>query len=160
MRDKPDSLPRPAPPDGSPYGLLVSGLQTRLRAEAANAYAGTARASDGGVDVYLTSVDASVSRVVEQVRAATGGQVPIHMVTGMRNTLATLEGVRSQILARRNELLARGIKIVEFGVHVTANRVRVGVKGLTADAAASLIAEFGADRILVFEGGEYIPVST
>jgi hypothetical protein len=127
--------------------------------EAANAYAGTARASDGGIDLYVTSLDAGVSRVVDQLRAANGGQIAIHIVSGMKNTLATLQSVRNEILARRKEFSARDIKIVELGVHVRANRVRVGVKGLTAAAAASLIAEFGADRIVVFEGGEYAPVS-
>jgi hypothetical protein len=33
------------------------------------------------------------------------------------------------------------------------------VKGLIPGAAEYLAAEFGADRILVFEGGEYAPAS-
>lgn len=73
------------------------------------------------------------------------------------NSLATLNAVRDEILARRQHFLDRGIRIVEFGVDGAANRVRVGVKGLTDSSAAYLIAEFGAERIYVFEGGEYAP---
>ncbi len=40
-----------APPDLSPYRRLVSALQTRLSAEAATSFAGTARASDGATAI-------------------------------------------------------------------------------------------------------------
>lgn len=149
----------PAPPDSSPYRALVSALRTRLSAEAATSFAGTARASDGGIDVYVTAADASVNAIVQELSGAIGG-VNVHIVDGMKNSLATLESVRDEILARRQALMARGINVVELGVHVTANRVRVGVKGLTDGAAAYLAAEFGADRILVFEGGEYAPTQS
>lgn len=155
-REPPGTPPRPAPPEPSPYRMLVSALQTRLSAKAATSFAGTARASDGGIDVYVTAADASVDAIVQELSGAVGG-VNVHIVDGMKNSLATLESVRDEILARRQALLARDIRVVEFGVHVTANRVRVGVKGLTEGAAAYLTAEFGVDRILVFEGGEYAP---
>lgn len=119
--------------------MLVSALQTRLSAKAATSFAGTARASDGGIDVYVTAADASVDAIVQELSGAVGG-VNVHIVDGMKNSLATLESVRDEILARRQALLARDIRVVEFGVHVTANRVRVGVKGLTEGAAAHLTA--------------------
>jgi len=107
----------------------------------------------------VTAADASVNASVQELTAAIGG-VNVHIVDGVKNSLATLESVRDEILARRQALLARGIKVVELGVHVTANRVRVGVKGLTDGAAADLAAEFGTDRILVFESGEYAPTQS
>lgn len=80
----------------------------------------------------------------------------VHIVDDM-NSLATLNALRDEILARRQEFRDRGIQIVEFGVDLAANRVRVGVKGLTQSSAAYLITEFGADQIYVFEGGQYAP---
>jgi len=155
---KPPATPaRAAPAEPSPYHKLLSALQSRLSIEAATSFAGTARRSDGGIDVYLTAADAPVNAIVQELRRAACGGLNVHIVDGMKNNLATLESVRDEILARRPALLARGIKVVELGVHVTANRVRVGVKDLTDGAAAYLAAEFGADRILVFEGGEYAP---
>ena len=92
-----------------------------------------------------------------ELRSAVGGGANVRIVDGMKNSAGALESVRDEILARRPALVARGIQVVELGVHVTANRVRVGVKGLTDGTAAYLATEFGADRILVFEGSEYAP---
>ncbi len=142
-------------PEPSPYHMLLSALQTRLSVEAATSFAGTARGSDGGIDVYVTAADARVNAIVQELRSAVGGGANVRIVDGMKNSVATLESVRDEILARRPALFARGIQVVELGVHVTANRVRVGVKGLTDGTAAYLATEFGADRILVFEGSEY-----
>ena len=120
-------------------------------------FAGTTRASDGGINLHVTAADASLRGVVRQLSEAVGGQVTVHIVDGMKSSLATLNTVQGEILARRQQLMDRGIQIVEFGVDVAANRVRVGVKGHTQGSAAYLSAEFGADRIYVFEGGEYQP---
>lgn len=127
-----------------------------MSAEAATAFAGTARARDGGIDLYVTVADAKVNAIVQEVSATVPG-VSVHVIDGLTNNLVTLESVRDAILAGHQSLQARGINVVEFGVHTTANRVRVGVNGLTPDAAAYLNAEFGADRLLVFEGGEFAP---
>jgi len=53
-----------APPEPSPYHMLLSALQTRLSVEAATSFAGTARGSDGGIDVYVAAADARVNAIV------------------------------------------------------------------------------------------------
>jgi hypothetical protein len=66
--------------------------------------------------------------------------------------LATLERVRDQITARQRELAAAGVNLTQWGADIVANRVRIGVHGLTPKISADLAQEFGADRILVVEG--------
>ena len=52
--------------------------------------------------------------------------------------------------ARAQELLDDGVPLVQFGVHIPANRVRIGLEGLTPEIAESLRREFGPDQIEVF----------
>lgn len=144
----------------SPYQVLLSALNTRLSGESSSTFAGTTRASDGGINLYVTAADARLREVVQQLSAQAGGQVSVKIIEGAANSLSTLKQVQGQILARHQELVSRGIRIVEFGVDVTRNRVRVGVKGLTPAAAAYLTAEFASDLIYVFEGGEYSSVAS
>jgi len=76
----------------------------------------------------------------------------------MKNSLVSLETVFARVKARAQELLDQGVSLVQFGVHIPANRVRVGVEGLTPEIADSLRREFGSDQIEVFEGQRFQPV--
>jgi len=76
----------------------------------------------------------------------------------MKNSLVSLETVFARVKARAQELLDQGVSLVQFGVHIPANRVRVGVEGLTPEIADSLRREFGPDQIEVFEGQRFQPV--
>jgi len=95
--------------------------------------------------------------VVEEVHASTGRRVPVRIVPGMKNSLMTLGAVFALVKARAQELLDYSVPLVQFGVHIPANRVRIGVEGLTPEIAESLRREFGPDQIEVFEGQRYQP---
>jgi hypothetical protein len=148
-----------APPEPSPYRELLRALDARLRVEAPTRFAGTARSSDGGINVYVTAADASVNAVVEALQTAVGGSINVYVVSGLKYSLATLESLRDELLAQHQTLAARGIRLVEFGIDVRSNKVRVGVNRLDASKTAYLNAHFGRDRIEVFEGGEWEPTS-
>lgn len=148
-----------APPEPSPHHELLRGLNARLRAEVPTRFAGTARSSDGGIDVYVTAADASVSAIVHALQTAVGGTINVCVISGLKYSLATLESLRDELAAQHQTLAARGISLVELGVDVRSNKLRVGVERLDASKIAYLNAHFGEDRIEVFEGGEWEPTS-
>ncbi len=150
-------VPKPARPDDSPFASLQRALEPRLRTEAHGAFAGIGRGADGALEVYATVSDSALMAVVEEVHGSTSRRVPVRIVPGMKNSLLTLEAVFARVKARAQELLDHGVPLVQFGVHTPANRVRVGVEGLTPEIAESLRREFGPDQIEVFEGQRYQP---
>ena len=124
-------IPKPAKPDDSPFALLTRGLDSRLRAEAPSSFAGMARKADGVFEVYATVADSAFIAVVEAVRASSGYQGPVRVVPGMRNSVASLDAVFARVKARANGLQEEGVMLVQFGVNILANRVGLGVEGLT-----------------------------
>jgi hypothetical protein len=95
--------------------------------------------------------------IVEEVHSSTGRRVPVRVVPGMKNSLISLEAVFGRVRARAQELLDDGVPLVQFGVHIPANRVRLGVERLTPEIADSLRREFGPDQVEVFEGQRFQP---
>jgi len=148
---------RAASPEPSAYRVLLQALNARLREEAPTSFAGTGPSSDGGINVFVTEGEASVDAVVQALQAFVGGTVKVHLISGLKWSLATLESLRDELLAQRQALAVRGINLVEFGVDVRSNRVRVGVTRLDPSTSAYLKARFGEDRIAIFEGGEWEP---
>jgi hypothetical protein len=148
--------PRAAPPDSSPLTLVAAGLDTRLRVETPNSFAGLVFGPDGGIDLYVTVADPVLDRVVHEVRASIGTAVPVRIMAGMNNSLLVLEAVFDHIRGQHAALAARGVQITELGVGILANRVRVGVKGLTSETRALLVARFGAGQVEVYEGQPWI----
>jgi hypothetical protein len=149
--------PKPARPDDSPFPSLARALDERLRAEAPGTFAGIVQGPDGAVEVFVTVSDPTLGALVEDVHASTGRRVPVRVVAGMKNNLASLESVFARVRARAQELHDHGVALVQFGVHVPANRVLLGVEGLTREIAESLGREFGSDQVEVFECGLYRP---
>jgi len=145
---KPPSAPRSARPDDSP----ASRLQTKLRAVAPSSFAGLVVDRDRSLIVYATVVEPAITDAIGEVQASTAGGIAVRVVSGLSNSLATLESVRDQITARQPDLTARGVKLTQWGPDIVANRVRIGVHGLTPEISADVEREFGADRILVVEG--------
>ena len=150
--------PRAAPPEDSPFPSLAVALDARLCADAPDKFAGIVRGADGAVEVYATVSDPALIALVEEVHASTGRRIAVRIVAGMKNNLASLESLFERIRARAQELQDHGIPLVEFGVHIPANRVRLGVEGLTPAIAESLRREFGSDQVEVFEGSRWEPV--
>jgi len=148
---------RAALPEPSVYHALLNALNARLRAEAPIWFAGTAQSVDGGITIYVTAAHASVNAIVQALQTAVGGTINVHVISGLKYNLATLESLRDELLAQHQTLAARDISLVEFGVDVRSNKVRVGVTRLDASKIAYLNAHFGEDRIDVFEGGEWEP---
>jgi hypothetical protein len=142
------NAPRPARPYVSPAGQL----ETKLRAVAPDSFAGLALDGDRSVVVYATVVEPALTSAITEVQASTPGGLTVRLVSGLNNSLATLERVRDQITARQRELAAAGVNLTGWGADIIANRVRIGVHGLTPKISADLAQEFGADRILVVEG--------
>jgi hypothetical protein len=145
---KPASAAGTARPDDSP----ASRLQTKLRAVAPSSFAGLVVDGDRSLIVYATVVEPALSDAISEIQASTPGGVAVRVVSGLKNSLATLESVRDQISARQRDLSAQGVMLTNWGPDIVANRVSVGVHGLTPKISADLAREFGADRILVVEG--------
>ena len=116
-----------------------------------------ARKPDGVFEVYATVADSAFLAVVEAVRASSGYEGLVRVVPGMKNSLASLDAVFARVRARAQELQVEGVMLVQFGVDILANRVGLGVEGLTPETADSLRREFGPDHVKVFEGQRYQP---
>jgi hypothetical protein len=145
--------PKAATPDDSPFRSLARTLDARLRADAASAFAGIVRGTDGAVEVYVTVSDAALTALVDEVHGSTGRRIPVRVVAGMKNSLASLESLFARVRGEAEEVRRRGIPLVSYGVHIPANRVRLGVEGLTPEIAESLRREFGPDQVEVTVGG-------
>jgi hypothetical protein len=147
--------PTAARPDDSPFPSLARALDARLRAEAPGTFAGIVRGSDGAVEVYATVTNATFISLVEEVHASTGRRIPVRIVAGLKNSLASLESLFARVRVEAEEVRKRGIPLISYGVHIPANRVRLGVDGLTPDIAESLRREFGPDQVEVRADGPY-----
>jgi hypothetical protein len=147
--------PRAASPDNSPRAVTVRTL-LRLRQEDPDSFAGLGQSADGSLELLVTRSTAATTKAIDDARRLSGDQVPVRVVEGLRFSRAALEHLRDQILARHAELRSRGINITEFGVDEHANRVRVGIKGLTPQMADLVALEFGADMLNIVEGGEWV----
>jgi hypothetical protein len=154
MKDR-SYVPRAAQPDDSPFASLARALDARLRADTPGTFAGIVRGSDGSVEVYATVADPVLTALVDEVHAATGRRIGVRVIAGMKNSLASLEDLFARVRGRADELRQQGTSLVQFGVHIPANRVRLGVEGLTPEIAESLRSEFGRDQIDVFEGQRF-----
>jgi hypothetical protein len=106
---------------------------------------------DRSVVVYTTVVEPALTAAIAEVQASTPGGLAVRVVSGLTNSLATLEMIRDRITARQRELAVQGVNLTSWGADIIANRVRIGVHGLTPKITADLAREFGADRILVVE---------
>lgn len=157
---QPSPTPKPTVPTGraqpstDPRNMLVAELDPRLRAGAADVFAGLYGAPDGAVQVFVTEETPAVRSIVASseasVRAAApaGRPVPaVRIVPGKANSLAELERIRDALRARRSEFRARGIELTGFGANIAKNKTEIGVKTLTPQIKADLGREFGADKI-------------
>lgn len=127
----------------------------RLRQEDPDSFAGLVQSADGSLEIMVTSSTAATVKAIDDARRLSGDALPVRVVEGLRFSHAVLEHLRDEILARHTQLRSRGINITEFGVDERANRVRVGIKGLTPQMADLVALEFGADMINIVEGGEW-----
>jgi hypothetical protein len=94
---------------------------------------------------------------VEEVHASTGRRIPVRIVAGKKHSLASLESLFARVRAEAEELRDRGIPLISYGVHIPANRVRLGVEGLTQEVDELLRREFGTDQVEVCEGQRFQP---
>ena len=146
--------PRAALPDNSPRAVMARTL-LRLREEDPDSFAGLVQSADGSLELLVTTSTAATAKAIRDARTLSGDAIPVRVVEGLRFSHAVLEQLRDEILARQAELRSRGINITEFGVDDRANRVRVGIKGLTPQMAKLVALEFGADMLNIIEGGEW-----
>jgi hypothetical protein len=151
---------RAAIPDPSPAAVLARTLEARLRSEQQAAFAGLVLGRDGVLEVLTVGSDARVTNLVNEIRLAVAPQAGVRIVAEQQNSLATLEQLRDQITASREAFAALGITIVEWGVDIRVNRVRVGLLDPTPAATALLTQKFGADRISVVKGHPFSATGT
>jgi hypothetical protein len=157
--------PKPSPgppvaaqPSTDPRDMLAAQLEPRLRAGAADVFAGLYGAPDGAIQVFVTRDTPAVRAIItdseESVRAASppGRPLPaVRVVPGKANSLAELERMRDAAGARYDEFRARGIEITQYGADTTKNKTNIGVKTLTPQIKAFLENQIGADKIDVFQ---------
>ena len=127
----------------------------KLRREEPESFAGTLMRPDGSLELRVTRFTPAVARAVETAKRSSCGAIAVNVVEGLRYSLAELEVKRDEILRRADDLAARGVRITGFGVDIRANRVRVEVKALDPQKAVVIADEFGADKVELFNGGEW-----
>jgi hypothetical protein len=130
-----------------------------LRDAEPDVFAGTLMHPDESLELRVTRLTPAVVRAVERATRSTGGAVGIDVVDGFRYSMLALELKRDEIHARVDDLASRGVRVTTLGVDVRANEVQVGVKDLNEQKASLLAAEFGTDKIDIFDGGEWIAVT-
>lgn len=81
------------------------------------------------------------------------------MISGYKNSLASLEHIRDEITSRHDELLARGINVTVWGADIRDNKVKIGVKDLTPGAKIFLVHAFGPSHVEVVEDTGVVPTS-
>lgn len=94
---------------------------------------------EGGVPVFLFTDPAGQA---EAIRARLPGATAF-LIAAAPYTEAKLLAVQAEIEARREALRAQGIPLISTGLDTPANKVVVGVEGLTSNMTAALVAEFG-----------------
>jgi len=112
------------------------------------------------LEVLTVGSDRRFADRVNEIRLGTAPQTGVRIVTGQRNSLVTLEQLRDQITASREAIAALGITVVEWGVNLRMNKVRVGVLDPTPEAVTLLKQRFGADLIEVVQGHPFVGRAT
>jgi hypothetical protein len=143
--------PRAAPPE--PRSLLVSTLADELRKRCPRTFAGLGYAPDGTLEVFSTG-DETLDAVVSRFTSEAPG-FHMRVVNGRLNSVSDLEAIRDKILERMRAGRMPAIQILELGLDVRSNCVRVGVASLTPETIAALELEYGAHRLCVVQGGMY-----
>jgi hypothetical protein len=113
---------------------------------------------DGRVEIYSTG-DPALAAAVRNIERASDRTVPVRIISGMTNSYADLRALQAQVDARRSEFRVRGIELANSSVDIRANRLSLGVIGVTTQQRDFLEAEFGADRVLVAEGQRFTVAS-
>lgn len=138
--------PRAALPEER--GARVGKLVGQLRERCPRTFAGVAYARDGMLEVYSTG-DPELDAIVAQFATHTADP-QVRVVADRRNSLYDLEALRDHLLAR----LRAGdlpVTVLELGVNIVGNCVRVGIDPLSDDSVALLRREFG-DALCVVQG--------
>jgi hypothetical protein len=148
--------PRTAPPDDAPRARMLRILY-RLRQEDPDSFAGVVLSSDNSIELLVTASTPATMRAIDDARESGQDSIPLRVIEGMKHSHADLEHLQDDVLKRCADLLSRGVHITEFGVDERANKVRVGVKGLTSERAEIVMREFGVERVYIVEGGEWAP---
>lgn len=152
---KPAAGLKPAAPYDAPTAILTSQLEANLRARAPASFAGLVSLNDGTIQVYATTNNAALQETIQSTVANARSAQPmrrqpaVRVSIGDKNTLASLEHLRDMITARRADLTARGIELVQWGVDIPNNRTLLGVKGLTPATKGALEREFGPAQVEV-----------
>jgi hypothetical protein len=135
--------------------VLVGSLVEELRDKCPSAFAGVAYAADGALEVFSTG-DAELDAIVSRF-AARASDIHPRVLAGRSNSLQDLEAVRDAIF-QRMQAPEPHVRVLELGVDVRANCVRVGIAPFTPEAAANFEREFGTGKTCVVKGGYYQPV--
>ena len=147
------SEPRPRAASPDEKGGRVGALVGQLREHCRGTFAGAAYARDGVLEVYSTG-DPEINAIVAHF-AAQNADPQVRVVAGRRNSLDDLEAVRDRVHAR----MRAGdlpVRVLELGVNILGNCVRVGIDPLSEDSIALLTREFG-DALCVVQGQMFGP---
>lgn len=153
--------PDPQPPTGyepqtpqSPYDLM--GLRALLVGQYPETFAGLYGTIDTGYTVLEVApngrLETCASTCLPAPPSGPGSPAkPNVTFRPAKNSLRSLLDVTDRITQDRGNLEAQGIRVLVWGIDDQANRVVIGVNGLTPDSAAQLSNRYGADRITVRE---------
>lgn len=153
--------PRAALAVDPPAIRLASALNDDLLANLPDVFA-SVQLIGSTLEVHVTKdhplLGSRIAASVASVRAASPAQAVVpstRVVADAKYSLAELERIQAEITRRIAEFDARGIDIRRWGVDSTTNRLLIGVRGLTEESKQTLEAEFGVDRVSVFESAGF-----
>ena len=147
---------RAAVPDPSPRARLLRALDASLRAEQRDRYAGMALGADGAVEVFAVGpAQSTLVSLVERIHSVTAPEVTVRVIADRQHGLASLEELQRRVTASAQRLRADGIELVEWGIDIRANRLRLGVEDLSSDVIARLEAEFDRTAVRIVRGQRF-----
>lgn len=135
--------------------MFIRALERRAATGLRDSFAGVARAADGSVEVFAVGDDPQFVSTLNEIRADVAPQLSVRVEGGRRYSLAALNQLRDEITRDHDALVAAGVTLVEWGVDIRANNVRIGVLTLTPDIEATLESRYGTERISVTRGQLY-----
>lgn len=139
-----------AEPDSDRHREAAEALEQAFRTQASSIFSGVAVAPDGTVEIFVTEESPAVKAAIQASRVK---PISIRVLSGRRNSLATLERVRDDIRGEGPALRKRGLKLTQLGVDVYANKVLIGVEFLDDATKEILEGKYGADKVEISEGG-------
>jgi hypothetical protein len=110
--------------------------------------------SYGGIAIInnQTQIAVYLTTPTTDIKSAFQVHAPVGMLSFRftSHSLHQLDAIQQQLEGQWQDLIARGINVVEFGSNVSLGKEDIGVENLTAAQAQELETQFGADALHIY----------